>query len=123
MSGEAVALFNAQAAVDAMTSASFHMSHVRSHHTVQTTYTESAGTLSAFVMDLEGTLDNRGVADADATWVTMATSTWDAGEITALAATFVVVDQPFKRVRVKVTTLTGEGAGDTVTCKYIQGAI
>ncbi len=123
MSGQAVALFNAQTAVDAMTSASYHMSHVKSHHTVQSVYTESAGTLTALVMVLEGSLDNRGVTDANATWVTMATSTWDGGEITALAATFVVPDQPFKRVRVRVTTLTGEGSGDTLTTKYIQGAI
>lgn len=123
MSGKAVALFKDQSAVNAMTSVGYHLSHVRSHHTVQSVYTEDAGTLSALVLVLEGTLDSRGVTDANATWVTMATNTWDGGEITALAATFVVTDQPFKRVRVRLTTLTGEGSGDTLTTKYIQGAI
>ncbi len=123
MSGKAVALFKAQTAVDAMTSVSYHMAHVRSHHTVQSVYIEDSGNLSALVLVLEGTLDNRGVTDANATWVILATNTWDGTAITALASTFVVVSQPFKRVRVRVTTLTGEGSGDTLTTKYIQGAI
>ena len=53
----------------------------------------------------------------------MATNTWDGTAISALASTFVVVNQPFKRIRVRLTTLTGEGSGDTLTTKYIQGAI
>jgi len=78
-------------------------------HTVQATM---GGTVvaTAVTVDLEGSLD-------DTTWVQLARHAFDAGEITAEAAIFHVIDKPIKYVRANLITLTG-GTSPTVTVKY-----
>ena len=98
------------------------LSHTKTNHTVQATFVDADTSISTLVIDLEGSLDDRGIADGSATWAQMARHTFSAGELTALAATFVVTNQDFDRVRLNVITATGIGSGDTITAKYLEGA-
>ncbi len=77
------------------------------NHTVQFTIT---GAPTAVTVDLEGSLD-------DITWISLASHIATAGELTAAAAMFHVVDKPIRYARVNLTTLTG-GAAPTVTVLY-----
>lgn len=101
---------------------SIFLSRTKRNHTVQATVVDANASISSLVIDLEGTLDGRDVTDANATWAQMNRHTFSAGELTALAATYVVVDQDFRRVRLNVITATGIAAGDSVTAKYLEGA-
>lgn len=100
-------LLNAATATGA--SSSLKVSQIPSQHTVQATM---GGTVvaTAVTVDLEGSLDGT-------TWATLASHAFSAGEITAEAALFHVVDKPVKYVRANLTTLTG-GTAPTVTVKY-----
>jgi hypothetical protein len=77
------------------------------NHTVQVTIT---GAPTAVTVDLEGSLDN-------VTWSSMASHVLTAGELTATAALFHIVDKPVRYVRTNVTVLTG-GTAPTVTTLY-----
>ena len=85
------------------------VSLIPSQHTVQATM---GGTVvaTAVTVDLEGSLD-------DTTWVQLARHAFSAGEISAEAAMFHVIDKPVKYVRANLITLTG-GTDPTVTVKY-----
>lgn len=85
------------------------VSLIPSQHTVQATM--GGGTVAtAVTLDLEGSLD-------DTTWVQLARHAFSAGDISAEAAMFHVVDKPVKYVRANLITLTG-GVSPTVTVLY-----
>lgn len=89
---------------------------------VEGTYTESAGTLTAMTVVLQASGDGRGVTDANATWHDIRTYALVAGDITALSFAFIeATGGPFKRYRLSVTVVTGEGAGDTMDARLIEG--
>jgi len=77
------------------------------NHTVQVTIT---GVPTAVTIDLEGSLD-------DTTWVSLASHIMSAGELTATAAMFHVVDKPVRYVRLNLILLTA-GTAPTVTALY-----
>lgn len=104
-------------------SASIFLHAVTSKHTVSCYYTDANASITALTIKLQGSDDNRGIADANAHWYDLAEHTFDAAEITAKQAMFHVDNKPVKRVRVNITTLTGEAAGDVVSVRYIQGVI
>jgi len=81
--------------------------HLVKDHTVQVTTT---GDPTAVTIDLEGSLDG-------VTWFQLFENIFDAGEITADAAIFHVLDAPVGYVRCNLTTLTG-GTTPTVTALY-----
>lgn len=103
-------LLDAAAATGA--SSSVKVGSTPAKHTVHATM---GGTVvaSAVTVDLEGSLD-------DATWFTLASHAFSAGEITAEQAMFHVVDKPVRYVRANLTTLTG-GTDPTVTVLYEPG--
>ena len=76
-------------------------------HTVQVTTT---GDPTAVTVTLEGSIDG-------VTFFTLVTTAFDAGEITADAAIFHLIDVPVTFVRVNLTTLTA-GTTPTVTALY-----
>jgi len=120
MSGGAFRLLDAVTAIGA--GPSIFLSRTRKHHTVQVSVVDADTSISALVIDLEGSLDNRGVIDVNAKWSQMSRHTFTGAELTALFAAFVTTDQDFKRVRLNVITATGIGSGDTITAKYLEGA-
>lgn len=85
------------------------VSQIPSHHTVAATM---GGTVvaTAVTVDLEGSID-------DTTWFQLARHAFTAGEITAEAAMFHVIDKPVRYIRANLITLTG-GTDPTVTVKY-----
>lgn len=84
-------------------------------HTVQVVTTTVAG---AVVIDLEGSLDNRGVTDANAAWLALGSYTFTAGDLTAKQAMFHVISRVVPRIRVNLTSYT-PNAG-TLTAKYLD---
>ena len=100
---------------------SVFLAEAKSEHTVEGTFVDANTSITAGVVDLEASQDGRGVSDADATWYAIGSHTLTSAEVTALAFMFHVVDKPVRRVRVNISTLTGEGAGDTATVKYQEG--
>ena len=94
-----------------------------SNHTVECTYVDANASISAVTIKLQGSLDDRGVTDGNANWYDLATHTFSAAEITAKKAMFHVTDKPVTRVRLNLSTLTGEGAGDTVTAYYLAAGV
>ena len=100
-------LLNAATATGA--GSSIKVSQIPSEHTVQATM---GGTVvaTAVTVDLEGSLDGT-------TWAALASHPFTAGEISAEAAIFHIVDKPVRYVRANLTTLTG-GTDPTVTVKY-----
>ena len=88
-------------------SSSVKVSQIPSEHSVQVTIT---GSPDAVVVALQGSLD-------DTTFVTLASHTLTAAELSAAAAIFHVVDKPVRYVRANLTTLTN-GTDPTVTVKY-----
>jgi len=95
--------------LDAVTAAgassTWNLVHGCSQHTVAAVFT---GTVTALVVDLEGSIDGT-------SWFQIATHTFTAGEITAKQAMFHLVNAPVPKVRVNITTYTGTGP---VTVKY-----
>lgn len=81
-------------------------------HTVTASFTSG----TAVTIAIEGTLDNRGVADADKKWAALATHVFDADEITAKFAEFHIANKGVLAVRLNLTTFTT--AGGTLTAKY-----
>lgn len=118
-----VLLWDAEIVVDDMVSSSIFLTHPVSKHTVDLRLVDANGSISALTVDLEATLDGRAVLDADAQWYSIASHPFTGPELTALAAMFHVVDAPTKRVRLKVTTSTGEASGDTLTGRYQEGVV
>ena len=100
-------LLNAAAATGA--GSSQKVSQIPSQHTVAATM---GGTVvaTAVTVDLEGSID-------DTTWFQLARHAFSAGEISAEAAMFHVIDKPVRYVRANLITLTG-GTDPTVTVKY-----
>lgn len=101
----AVKLLNAATATGASTTFATRMKP--RNHTVEFTIT---GAPTAVTVDLEGSLD-------DQTWVSLASYVMSAGELTAAAAMFHIVDKPVRYVRVNLTNLVG-GTAPTVTALY-----
>ena len=85
------------------------VSQIPESHTVQATM---GGTVvaTAVTVDLEGSLDG-------STWAQLARHAFSAGEISAEAAMFHVIDKPVRYVRANLITLTG-GTAPTVTVLY-----
>jgi len=77
------------------------------NHTVQV---EITGAPTSVTVDLEGSLTN-GI------FVSLASYVLTAGDLTAAAAIFHVVDKPVRYIRLNLTNLTG-GAAPTVTAWY-----
>ena len=99
-----------------------HLAEVTSEHTVSVDWLDPTNNITAITVDLEGSISNRGVSDADAKWFQLASHTADAGEITAEEFMFHVINKPIKRVRLNMPTLTGgAGAGDVVNGRYEEG--
>jgi hypothetical protein len=100
-------LLNAATATGA--GSSQKVSQIPSQHTVAATM---GGTVvaTAVTVDLEGSID-------DTTWFQLARHAFSAGEISAEAAMFHVIDKPVRYVRANLITLTG-GTDPTVTVKY-----
>ena len=88
-------------------SASATVRKIMKDHTVQTTIT---GAPSAVTMDLEGSLDGTN-------WFQLATSPFDAADLTATQAMFHVDEKSVRFIRVNLTVLTG-GTAPTVTTLY-----
>ena len=101
----AVKLANAATATGVSTSWAVRMKP--RNHSVQITIT---GAPTAVTVDLEGSLDGN-------TWVSLASHVMSAGELTAAAALFHVVDKAVRYVRINILTLTG-GTAPTVTTLY-----
>lgn len=102
------------AATVAGASAIVYLPHIQTieMHTVTASFTSG----TAVVIALEGTLDNRGVANADKKWAALATHTFSADEITAKFAEFHIASKGVLAVRLNLTTFTT--AGGTLTAKY-----
>jgi hypothetical protein len=75
---------------------------VPSNHTVQVTFTNSGGSVTALTVALEGSLD-------DTNYVTLVTHIFTAGELTAKTSLFIVSAVNVSRVRANVTLLTSTG--------------
>jgi len=73
-----------------------------SEHTVEIYLT--SGTVSACVIDLEGSIQNRN--ETSPQWETLASYTFTAGDLTAKKAMFHVVNKPVRKVRIALTTFT-----------------
>ncbi len=78
---------------------------------VQVTFTNSGGSVTVLVVDLEGSIDGT-------TWFILKSYTLDATELTNKAALFSVFNNLVKCVRANITTLTETGT-TTVTAKFI----
>lgn len=120
MSSE-VKLLDAVAATGA--SNSWFLPFAKSKHTVSMTVVDANAGISAITLKLQGSHNGRDVTDANATWYDLAEHAFSAAELTALAAMFHVTDKPVGRIRLNLTTLTGNGAGDTLTGIYNNGEI
>lgn len=85
-----------------------------SRHTIQATM---GGTVvaTAVTVDIEGSVDN-------ITFFQLVSHAFSAGEITAEAAMFHMVDMPIKYIRANLATLTG-GTAPTVTVKHVWSEI
>lgn len=112
-------LLNGVAATGASSSVFLHKA--KSEHTCTCYYTDANASISALVIKLQGSDDNKGVADASAHWYDLQTYTFAAADITSKQAMFHTVNKPVKRVRLNITTLTGAGAGDLVYARYTEG--
>jgi hypothetical protein len=100
-------------------SASIFPKKVVKDHTVACYYIDADSSVTAVTVNLEASDDNRGVADADAHWYTLASYSLAADEITAKKAMFHVINKPVKRVRLKLDVFTGAGSGDKLYGRYI----
>ncbi len=95
-------------------------SKVSTNHTVQCYYTDANASISALVLELQGSISPK--SDATAKWFTIAEHTFVGAEITAKQAIFFTTSAAISRVRVNITTLTGEQVGtDKVYVSYNQG--
>jgi len=75
---------------------------VPSNHTVQATFTNSGGSVTALTVALEGSID-------DTNYVSLVSHVFTAGELIAKTALFVVSAVNVSRVRANITTLTETG--------------
>lgn len=108
--------------VDAMASSGIFLTKVTEKHTLSVSLVDADTSVSVLEIDLEASDDGRGVADADAKWYNLSTHSFSGAEITALRAMWHVVGKPVRRIRMKVSTSTGESAGDLITGRYTQGS-
>jgi hypothetical protein len=84
-------------------------------HTVDIYYTDADTSITAIVVELQGCI----IEDiSNCRYYTLAEHTFSSAEITAKQAMFHVVDKPVTRVRLNITTLTGEGTGDVIYGVY-----
>lgn len=110
-------LLDNQTLADGLTSSSVKVTNAYLH-TVQLTFTESAGTVTAMTIDIEGSLDDTNffaIASHDLTAAELADTQ---GSTVTGSAMFHIVNRQVRYVRAKVASVTGEGAGDTITLKY-----
>lgn len=84
----------------------------RREHTTQVVFTNSGGSLTALILDLEGSLD--GIS-----WFQLDTKTFSSAEITAKGTMFHTVNRVVGYIRVNITTLTETGT-TAVTVKYLS---
>lgn len=98
-----------------------HLHQGNVNHTVACHYIDANGSISALTLVLEGSIDPPGVADADLNWFSLATHEFTAAEIAAKSAMFHVVNRAVFRIRLNLTVLTGEAAGDLVYATYNTG--
>lgn len=81
-------------------------------HILECHYTDANASISALVVDLEGSLDKT-------YWYQLSQHTFTAGELTAKQAAFFTINAPVRYVRGNITTLTGADVGtDEITCTY-----
>jgi hypothetical protein len=91
----------------------------RKDHGVDCKIVDADTSITAITVDLEGTFDPPEIPDAQAKWVQLGQHVFTSAELTALYAMWVILDTPpIKRIRANITTLTGEGAGDTITVRH-----
>ena len=98
-----------------------HDEDIPNMHTVAVYYTDANASISALVVTLEGSTDRPDVADGSAHWFTLGTLTFSGAQLTAKQGMMHVVNKPVPRVRLNITTLTGEGAGDLIYGLYTYG--
>ena len=81
-------------------------------HTIQASFVENNGNITALTVDLDGSLD-------DVTFFTLASEVFSASQITAKAAMFHVVNKTVRYVRINVSAITDTGDGtSTVNVLY-----
>lgn len=91
----------------------------RKDHGVDCKVVDGDTSITALTVDLEGTYDPTEIPDAQAKWVQLDQHVFTSAELTALYAMWVILETPpMKRVRANVTTITGEGSGDTLTIRH-----
>lgn len=101
----------------AVAGSSLGLDEICSVFTVQYGWVETGDrAVSAFVMSLDGSLDG-------ATWFSLGTDTADAGELTAQAGMFHVVDKAVRYIRANITTLTPGGTTGNVTVTIRVAAV
>lgn len=92
-------------------------------HTVDISFVDVNASITALIVDLEGTIDGDNISDANAIWFQMDRHAFLAAELTAKKAMFQSLNIPVCRVRANITTLTGEdGVNDLITVRYQPGA-
>ena len=72
-------------------------------------------TVTVLKVDVEWSGDPPGTSDANATWFTLVSHTYNSDEITALAAGFLSADQIATRIRGNLKTYTGSGGSAAFT--------
>lgn len=92
-------------------------------HTVQIEYIDANASISALVVNLEGSLDGRDIPDASAQWFVLDTYTFDAAALLVKKGMFHTLSKLVTRVRLNLVTATGIGAGDSVSAKYQIGGV
>lgn len=119
--GFAVKLLDAVAVVGA--SVQEHFIEPVENHTIFAKVVDANTSISALTITLEGSPDPQSILDASAEWITVDTHAFSGGELTALKAAWNVANFPLKRLRVNITVITDEGAGDTITVWYQRGML
>ncbi len=81
----------------------------------KSSWAANGDTVTVLKVDVEWSGDPPGTSDANATWYTLVTHTYNAAEITALAAGFFSADQLATRIRGNLKTYTGSSGDATFT--------
>ena len=100
---------------------SVFLNSVKSQHTVFFKITDADDDITAMTVKLQGSPDNRGVTDANATWEDMGSKV---ATVTGAdkAFAFSVIEQPIKRIRLQISAITGTAdANDYINAWYIEG--
>ena len=90
------------------------------HLSFKSLWVAGGDTVTAVKVDVEWSGDPPGTSDALATWFTLASHSYTAAEITALAAGFGSFDLPVTRVRGNLKTYTGSAGSAKFTLELVD---